>query len=105
MSRVRLRPEHREAKILNAAWEIAKSEGLYDITLVKAGEGAGCTHSTVSHYFKSTIGLREAVIKKALEDNDLQIIGQAVVNMEPIITDIDPAKKKEALLFLANFSQ
>jgi AcrR family transcriptional regulator len=84
----RLKREHRNKQILLAAYEIASNKGLYEITLVATAKRVNCSHGTVLHYYKSAIGLRDAVIKEAIRRKDLKIIGEAVLSSDPAVEEV-----------------
>ncbi len=70
--------------ILTAAIDEAKENGLLKLKRLTVARRAACSASLVNHYFGTTIGLRQAVVREAIKLANLSVIGQALIARDPI---------------------
>ena len=83
LTRERLSPELRRDHLLGVALEMAEADGGYLSVSVKSlAEKAGVSSGLVSNYFDSRVNLHRAMMKKAIEEENLQIIAQGVINRD-----------------------
>lgn len=83
LTRERLSPELRRDYLLGVALEMAEDNGGYLAVSVKAlAEKAGVSIGLVNTYFYNRVGLHRAMMKKAVEEDNLQIIAQGVINRD-----------------------
>lgn len=88
----RLKPEVRKDAILDAAIELALSDGLCAVRLVPVAERAGVANSLVSHYFGTVKQLHRAVVRRAIHSEILPIVAQALA-----VGDSDARKAPDEL--------
>lgn len=98
--KTRLTPEHRKALILAHTRELAVIVGLYNITLAEVSDASGSSESTIKYYFRSLSGLRENLIKRAIEHEDWRIVGQALVCHDPLCRALTPDQQNVAIEML-----
>lgn len=77
--RKRLKPTIRKPHILEAALAVARARTLPQTTLTAVAEEAGISHALVTHYFSTVKKLRRAVMRLAVEQEDLQVIAFGLV--------------------------
>lgn len=93
----RLKKEHRIRQILLAAFELSQDVGVYKITLDVVAKRVECSRPTVIRYFRSAEGLRRAVIKEAIEREDLAIMGEALFYKDPATDGIPTSIRNRAI--------
>ena len=96
-----LRKKQRQAQILSQATRMARDGKLYVVTAEEVAEEVGCSRPTIMHYFKSMQGLRDAVVKAAITDDNLNIIAQAIAANDPLMEKINESLRQRAVLTLA----
>lgn len=74
----RLKPEVRKGIILDAAVELALTDGLCAVRLIPVAERAGVTNGLVSHYFGTVKQLHRAVVRHAIHNEVLGVVAQAL---------------------------
>ena len=80
---MRMTRQSRKAKILSAATSVATATNYATITRREVAEAVRCTEPLITHYYKSMGALRLAVLMEAIEDQNHDIIVQAMVNNDP----------------------
>lgn len=94
----RLAPAERKSVMLAAAIKLAeKPGGLSTLQCSKVAKSAGCSRTLVNHYFSDIEGLRVAVIKKSIQDENLGVISQAVIAGHRLARKINDALKHRAI--------
>lgn len=85
MSRVRLTAEGRRAQIIEAAWGLAKTHGVYSdsFTLEAIAAACKCSVPTVRHYLDTLEDLRTIVVRRAVAEGSRRIVSQARVMGHP----------------------
>jgi AcrR family transcriptional regulator len=74
----RLEPLVRLEQILDAALRMSRLYGYRDMTRKDVAGAAKCSEALVSSYFGTMVQLRRAVVRAAIDQKDLAIIGQAL---------------------------
>lgn len=98
----RMNPEQRRLAMLAAALKLSqKPGGFTGLERGPVAAAAGCSASLVNHYFSNMEGLRAAVVKQAVQDKILSIIGQAVVANHVSVRRLDRALKSKAVASLS----
>lgn len=91
----RLSAEHRRAQILHKTLELAKEGNLYDVTVVDVSGALDISHATILHHFKSAIGMRkEALILAIDEQHYHEVIAQAIVAKDPVVSGFSKNEKE-----------
>lgn len=76
---MRMDPKARKNEILIAAVALAtKTGGFGKLTRKSVAEKAGCSEALVSRYFNTVSNLKRAVMRVAVKDEILSVIGQGV---------------------------
>lgn len=90
-------------KILQAAVKVAEALPLYAVTRGKIAKKAKCAPSLVSWYFKTMDELRDAIVARAVETNNAEIVAWAIAARHPKADHVAvPVKlRREALKLLA----
>lgn len=95
--RTRMQPETRTKHILAHAVELAEANGYTTITREQVARAANVSEGLVSTYFEDMQGLRDAVMRYAIRNNVLRIIGQGVVAHDPLVTTVPHTKRIRAI--------
>lgn len=85
MRNTRLAPEHRQAQILDAAFGLAEKGQLYSMRMDNVAAIVGVSRGTVRHHFGGMRKLRIAVIRKALDENNIFIVEHARRALDPVV--------------------
>jgi AcrR family transcriptional regulator len=79
MSHKRLSPRDRKSEILTAAIRVAEKPGSYArLTRAAVAAEATCTEGLVSRYFGTMISLKRAVMRAAVQKENLAIVAQGI---------------------------
>lgn len=89
------------ADVLDAAYYIAKRSGLRGLTRDRVAEHARVSTGTVSHAFAGMDKLVSKVVARAIEEQELSIIAEALVRRHPLALKADYALRKRAAATLA----
>jgi AcrR family transcriptional regulator len=81
--RVRCEPKVRAQQILTAAMKLSERVGYLRITREAVAIEAGCAEGLVSHYFGTMKLLHRAIIGAAIDQENINIIAQALVHRHP----------------------
>lgn len=93
---VRMGPGERKEFILDVAMRMAGRVGYRLLKGPAVAREAGLrSHGLINHYFGGVESLKDAVILKAIEVEDLGILSQALVSKDPRVKDL-PRKLKIA---------
>lgn len=80
----RTNPALREAHILTTAVQLAEKGTPYNkVTRLQVAEAAGVSEALVSQYFGTMKQLKNAIMRRAVVDRILPIIGHGMVNKHP----------------------
>ena len=94
-NRVRLTPEQRQTEILEAAVAEALEHGLYNFSIANVSRRLkNCSRSLIKSYFRSLTGIRNAVIRYAMEHGHHKIVAQAIVQDDSVVSHLTPDNKK-----------
>lgn len=100
MIKQRMPAEDRKRQILEQATILSKSKGLTGFSSTDIARAVGCVHPTILYHFVSMDNLRNEMIRKAIKDEDLTIIGQGLVARNTVaISAPERIKKKAARAF------
>lgn len=91
----RLKPEERKEQILSTAVVVALRDGFNNFTRDGVAKQAGVSMGLINRYFSNMPKLRKAVMRRAIKQEILAIIGQGLA-----IKDITAKGKTPALLKL-----
>lgn len=83
--------------ILEAAFQIATSQGYDALRRDKVANRAGVATGSVSHHFKDMDGLRTAVMQEAVNKRNLNIIAMGLAQSHPVAMSAPAELKREAL--------
>lgn len=86
--------------IIDAALALAAKVGYQNITQQAVAIAAGVAKGTVTYHFVAMIKLQDAVMKRAVETNDLRIIAQGLTGRNWYALHADESVRKNAALFL-----
>lgn len=96
----RLSPKERTEQILTAAVEVAKEKGFFNVTRENVAVKAGCSVGIITLRFNTMPELRGAVMRRAIRDRVLPIIGQGVAAGDRIASNVPVGLKKQAVASL-----
>lgn len=74
----RLSPAERKVEILDEAYRRAEADGLMTVTRASVANALGISDGLISRYFGTVLGLREAVLAKAVTTSNVDIIADAL---------------------------
>lgn len=95
MTRTRMQPIDREAQLLAAAIKLAKRVGYRKVTRVAVAAATGTTEGLINRYFGGKQGMRDAIMRNAVFDGQLQIVAQGLMFGDPIAKKA-PVELREA---------
>ena len=100
--RLRLTPEDRKRLILNAAFDTAMKQGVFNFSIANVSRRMKTTSkATIRHYF--TISqLRSAVIQEAVDVSNKIMIGEAIAMKHPVTDDLPENQRKSCLTAYLN---
>ena len=96
----RLQPEQRKSEILEAALHIAKRDGLNGMTRDAVACHAKCATGGVSRYFNTMTQLKRAVVREAIQREELTIIAEGVALRDPNAMKAPADLRSKAMLAL-----
>lgn len=97
----RLHPRERTELILSAAVDVAKEKGFFNVTRENVATKAGCSVGIITLRFKTMPALRSAVMRRAVRDKVLTIIGQGVAAGDRIASTVPASLRKRAVASLS----
>lgn len=74
----RLSPGERKDEILAEAFNQAKAHGLCEVTRASVANALGISDGLISRYFGTVLGLRDAVLAKAVLVGEVDIVADAI---------------------------
>lgn len=83
--------------ILETAYKLADTEGFDSLTRDGVATAAGVAQGTVNHQFVTMDGLRDEVMRTAIERVNLAIIGHGLAVGNPIAKSAPDDIKRQAL--------
>ena len=83
--------------ILDAALDMAKTDGFASLSRDGVATKAGVASGSVNYCFDNMQNLKNAVMKKAIENESLTIIAQGIIADNEIAINAPDALRKEAL--------
>lgn len=98
--RKRLKADVRKDQILNAAIILAMRVGYTQMSRAQVAEEAQCSEASVTHYFTNMHQLRKYLMRHAVKNNLLGIIGQGVAHKDPIALRVSNEIQKQAVASL-----
>lgn len=93
-------PVARSASLLHAAAELAKKHGYQNVTREQIAKAAGVSEALVSHHLGTMPNMRRALVRHAIANNILIVIGQAIAARDPHVRKVDAKLKMIALASL-----
>ena len=84
-------------KILLAATSIAEETSLQLVTSRQVFERTGISRPSVFYYFRTHENLRDEVVKKAIDDSNVTILGQAMYCNHKLVQNISPELRSKVL--------
>ena len=93
----RLSKEVRKEEILNAALTLSERLGYLHITREQVANRAECSEASVTHYFTTMFKLKRAVVRAAIQRENLAVIAQALASRSPWVKKIDPDLRMKAI--------
>lgn len=97
MKQTRLKPEARKTDLLAAALTLAEQLGYQHITRKQIAEAAGVSGPIIHHYFGTMGGLREELMRYAVEQENLTVIAQGLTGSNPAALAAPEALRRQAL--------
>lgn len=82
MTRVRMVADDRKNQLLEAAYKIAKTDGIKAVTRTSVANACGVTDGLITRYFGSRDGLRAAVMEFAVDAKDSRTLAACAVVYE-----------------------
>ena len=89
--------EDRKQQILKEAVTQAEQTGYMTLTRSGIADSLGVSYELVKHYYKDHAELLNAVMERAIQTENHEIIVQGIVNKHPIAMDADTELKTEAV--------
>lgn len=93
----RFKPEVRREQIITHALRLARVYGYREITRSEIAGASGITGAAISYHFETMDGLRDALMRAAVDRFDYVVIAQGLAAMDPIaIRAPDEVKRRAA---------
>lgn len=83
-----------EEAIFDAAYKIAETKSLKDVTSPEIHRASGIGRPLVFYYFKTIDQLRDAIVARAVKDENVKILRQLLITGHPHMKNIDRALRK-----------
>lgn len=80
----------RDARILDAAIELARGLGYQWITRDQVAAAADVSVGTINNAFGSMVGLKRAVLDAGVERGIVEIVAQGLADGKPVARNADP---------------
>jgi len=93
--------ENRDGRILDAALQLAETDGYQWITREGVATLAGVSPGTINNVFGTMPDLKRAVLTEAVKRRIIPIVAQGMGDRHAIIQDAPEDLRREAALFLA----
>lgn len=91
----------KKIEILTTALSVAREVGYKNVTRGLISERTGFSYSIIPYYYRN---LPNAIMRKAIVDNDLVIIGQGVAMSDPLVAHLTKEGKQEAVMALCELA-
>lgn len=91
----------RNRRILEAAAELAAERGYTTMTRADIAQRAGVADGSVNNAFGTMDGLRDAVMQRAVDTSDAEIVAQGLAARHPVALGAPQALKDQASATLA----
>lgn len=96
----RLSSEDRKRQILQHAMRLSEKQGFTGFSAPDIAKSVGCGHPLVFHHFRSMDLLRADLMRLAIKERNLTVVGQGLVARNPIAIAAPESVKKQALSHL-----
>lgn len=84
--------------ILSAAMQLANLKGYKRITRAEIAAKADVAPGLVSYHFKDMKGMRDAMVERAVQSENLKVLGQALADAHPVARKAPETLRKAAVL-------
>lgn len=101
MSKEYLSRNERRQKILDAAMQIAKTEGFASLSRDGVAAKANAAAGSVNYCFDNMQGLKDAVMELAVKNEELTLIAQGIIADSDVALMAPLALRKQALNSMA----
>jgi AcrR family transcriptional regulator len=91
-------------KILNTAMQLANLHGFAGVTRDMIANRAEVAVGSVSYHFKGISKLKAAMVERAIETQNLMVLGQAISARHPLAMNAPEDLRRRAVLALAKVS-
>lgn len=88
--------------ILSAAMQLANLKGYKRVTRADIAARAEVAPGSVSYHFGSMVKLRTAMVERAVETENLKLLGQALADRHPTALAAPATLRKDAAMRLAS---
>lgn len=86
--------------ILQTAYKMAQRDGFGSLTRDGVAAEAGVAMGTINHHWKVMSALREAVMQRAVEEENLELIGQGMALGDSVAKSAPLELRQAALITL-----
>jgi AcrR family transcriptional regulator len=90
-----------KSKILATAMQLANLHGFGNVTRNMIADRAEIATGSVSYHFKNMRKLEAAMVERAIESENLKVLGQAICRKHPLATKAPEGLRQRAVLALA----
>lgn len=91
-----------KTSILSTAMQLANLHGFGNVTRNMIADRAEIATGSVSYHWKSMRKLEAAMVERAIETENLKILGQAISKRHPLATKAPAGLQRAAVLSLAS---
>jgi AcrR family transcriptional regulator len=97
MKTIRMTYEQRREQLIKCGIKLAFKGGYHRITREALMRASGVHHSTITYYFNPFHLFRTAVLSRAIRDEITEIIGQGIINKDPLIQGLSNELKSKVI--------
>ena len=87
--------------ILDAAVTLARTKSYRELTPIEISQAAKCSKASIFWHFKTLDALRNAIVQRAVDENVMPVLAEAIAVKHPLTHDIAPSVRRAALLSLS----
>lgn len=90
-----------QASIISCAMQLANLHGFGRVTRNMIADRMQIATGSVSYHMKNMRKLERAMVERAIETNNLKVLGQAIAAKHPATKDVPAELKRAAVLSVA----
>lgn len=97
----RLAPDVRKQQIFDVAMNLSRKHGYTKVTKSMIANACGVTEPLINAHFGTMVNLRRDVVRRAIAEGDVTIVGQALVARDRHVSKAPPDLRERAVRAVA----